>query len=233
MEKSPEFLTDAAAMGRPLRGLDFSGMILRGLKLDGLRLTNCSLDGADLTGASLRGAVFCDVYASRVNFTAACLDGSEFRNVVARHSILKDTSMIGIDWVNGSVEYAFVLNADARESRWSGTATTGAAWAGTSLAFADLRGLENGQDLARWYACGTGGPEDRAALALFNHRLNTLSRAEARKEVEGWRHRLNGIRPGDVLDAEEAASIRMELAAVYRLCTEENRAAQGSRYDHF
>lgn len=233
MDKSPEFLTDAAAMGRPLRGLDFSGMILRGLKLDGLRLTNCSLDGADLTGASLRGAVFRDVYASRVNFTAACLDGSEFRNVVARHSILKDTSMIAIEWVNGSVEYAFVLNADARESRWSGTATTGGAWAGTSLAFADLRGLEGRQDLARWYACGTGGPEDRAALALFNHRLNTMSRTEARKTVEEWRRRLDAIRLDDEPGAEEAALIRMELAAVYRLCATASRVALGNAHDGF
>ena len=233
MEKSPEFLTAAAAMGRPLRGLDFSGMSLRGLKLDGLRLTNCSLDGADLTGASLRGAVFCDVYASRVNFTAACLDGSEFRGVVARHSVFKDASMIGIDWVNGSVEYAFILDADARNSRWSGAVTTGVAWAGTSLAFADLRGLENGQDLARWYACGTGGPEDRAALALFNHRLNTLSRAEARKEVEEWRRRLNEIQLGDEPDAEEAAWIRTELAVVYRLCTTANRVAWRDAHDSF
>lgn len=233
MEISPEFLTGAAATGRPLRGLDFSGMALRGLKLDGLCLNNCSLNGADLTGASLRGAVFCDIYVSRATFAAACLDGSEFRNVVARHSVFKDASMIGVDWVNGSLEYAFVLDADARDSSWSGTATTGAVWTGSSLAFADLRGLQNGQDLARWYACGTGGPEDRATLALFNHKLKTMSRAEAREEAEGWRRRLDGIQSGEVLDAQEAALIRMEMAAVYALCAAASRVAQGAAHDRF
>lgn len=233
MEISPEFLTDAAAAGRPLRGLNLSGMALQGLKLDGLQLHNCSLQNANLSGASMYGVTFENVHASRTRFTAARLDRSRFKNVQARYSFFNHTSMIGIDWAGGSLETSFILNADASLSRWSGVATTGAIWAWTSLAFADLRGLEDGESIARWHACGTGTPEDRAALALFNQRLNIMSHSEAREDAEVWRRRLDDIRADCISDADRATLIRLELAAVYRLCEATNQVAKGNAHDRF
>lgn len=217
-----ERLIEASATGRSLSGLDLSGVALRALKLDGLRLHDCRLDRADLTGASLRGAVFDGVKGLGANFAGASLDGSVFQNVVVSFSFFNDASMVGVDWTGCGLEYAFVLNADARNSRWRDTVTTGTVWAGTSLAYADLRGLANGQNIARWEACGTGAAEDRAALALFNHKLNTMTPKEARRAVEAWKQGLERVRSSGASEADMAAAVRLELATLYQTCSGES-----------
>ena len=215
MDITPKFLIESAAAGRQLRGLNLAGIVLRGLNLDGLCLRNCGLEGADLSGASLRHAIFEDVYVSRANFTAAQLDAGHFQNVAARLSLFNGASMVGLDWRGGRLEHSFIVNADARNSRWSSMNITGAIWSGTNLAYADLRGLDDWENLVRWHACGTGEADDRAALALYNNTLGRMSEEEARNFAESWRQRLGAIRSSGVSDFEAAALMRLEMAAVY------------------
>lgn len=216
MDITPEFLIESAAAGRQLRGLNLAGMVLRGLNLDGLRLQNCGLEGADLSGVSLRHAIFEDVYASRANFTAARLEGGHFRNVAARLSFFDRASLVGLDWWGGRLDHSFIVNVDARNSRWSSVDITGAIWSGTNLAYADLRGLGDWVNIARWYACGTGEADDRAALTLYNNTLGHMSEEDARNFAESWRQRLEVIRSRRSTDFEVAALVRIELATAYK-----------------
>ncbi|HEY9316320.1 MAG TPA: DUF6538 domain-containing protein [Achromobacter sp.] len=85
----------------------------------------------------------------------------------------------------------------------------------TNLAYADLRGLDDWENLARWHACGTGEADDRAALALYNNTLGRMSEEDARNFAESWWQRLGAIRSSGVSDFEAAALMRLELAAVY------------------